>query len=157
MAWQESASLAVTAPGSAAPVSEPWAPPQRVRASARVGALEQVVPGWQVEAAQAPFDPLAVVERDAPDEVLSAGEARRVPASGQEQEVLPSHGSGVGGLGSARWSPERPPCGPPSTRGRSDSRRPIFKDLIFDRVRTKNFDRQSLRRASTFGEVSLTA
>ena len=30
-----------------------------------------------------------------------------------------------------------------------------FDDLIFDRVGTENFDRQSSRRASTFGKVSL--
>ena len=32
-----------------------------------------------------------------------------------------------------------------------------FDNLIFDRVRTENFDWQSSRRASTFGKVSLTA
>ena len=75
---------AVTALGSAAPVSDPWAPQQRARASARVGALEQVVPGRQVKAAQAPLDPPAVVvERGAPCEVPPAWEARWVPASGQ--------------------------------------------------------------------------
>ena len=48
-------------------------------------------------------------------------------------------------------------------RGRStldfgdDARVKIFDDLISDWVRTENFDRQSLRRASTFGEVLPTA
>ena len=49
------------------------------------------------------------------------------------------------------------------SRGRSkldfgvDARVEIFEDLIFDRVRTENLDRQSLLRASTFGKVLLTA
>ena len=52
----------------------------------RVGALEQVAPGQQVEAAQAPLvPPVLVVERDAPDEVPPVV-ARRLPASGQGQE-----------------------------------------------------------------------
>ena len=34
-----------------------------------------------------------------------------------------------------------------------DARVGIFDDLIFDWVRTKNFDRQSSHQASTFGEV----
>ena len=49
------------------------------------------------------------------------------------------------------------------SRGRSrldfgdGTRVETFDDLIFDRVRTENFDRQSSRRASTFCEASLTA
>ena len=49
------------------------------------------------------------------------------------------------------------------SRGRSrldfgaGTRVETFDDLIFDRVRTENFDQQSSRRASTFCEVSLTA
>ena len=74
--------------GSAAPVVDPGAPHQRERASAWVGALEQVAPVQQVEAAQAPLvPPVLVVERDAPDEVPHAREVRQVPASGQGQEV----------------------------------------------------------------------
>ena len=88
MAWQGSASLAAAPPGSAAPVADPGAPHRRARASAWVGALEQMAPGQQVEAAQAPLVPPAVVvERDAPDEVPHAWYARRLPASGQRQEV----------------------------------------------------------------------
>ena len=88
MAWQGSAFSAAAAPGSVAPVVNPEAPHQRARASARVGVLEQVAPGQQVEAAQAPLvPPVSVVERDAPDEVPLALEARRVPASGQGREV----------------------------------------------------------------------
>ena len=91
--------------GSGAPVADPGAPLRRVRALARVGALEQVVPGWQVEATQAPLVPPAlVVERDAPAEVSPAREARRVPASGQGQEVLPSHGSYAPTEYMIRWS-----------------------------------------------------
>ena len=74
----------MTGPGSAAPVFDPWAPLWRARALVRVGALEQQVPGWQVEAVQAPLIPPAVlVERDAPDEVSPAREARLVAALGQ--------------------------------------------------------------------------
>ena len=80
----------------AAPVADLSA--SRRRESARVGALEQLVPGMLVEAALeqlvpgmlveaalGPSVPLAVVERDAPDEVLPVV-ARRLPASGQGQE-----------------------------------------------------------------------
>ena len=56
--------------GRAAPVAVLEA--SQRRETARVGALEQLVPGLLVEAAQAPLVPPAVVvERDAPDEVLS--------------------------------------------------------------------------------------
>ena len=103
----------MTAPGSAASVVDPWAPLRQARALARVGALRQLVPGWLVEA--------VVVERDAPDEVSPAQEARQLPASGQGQEVWPSHGSFVGGLGSAR-SPAGLPLGPPPARCRQSYR-----------------------------------
>ena len=56
------------------------------RESARVGAREQQVPGLVVEALGL-SDPPAVEERDAPDEDPPAGGARRLPASGQGQEV----------------------------------------------------------------------
>ena len=57
--------------GRAALVADPEASQRRPRDSVRVGALEQLVPGLLVEAAQAPLvPPAAVVERDAPDEVL---------------------------------------------------------------------------------------
>ena len=71
--------------GSAAPVADPGASHQRPRALAQVGALEQLVPGMLVEAALGPSVLLAVVERDAPDEVLPVV-ARRLPASGEGQE-----------------------------------------------------------------------
>ena len=103
--------------GSAALVFDPWAPQRQARASARVGALEQLVQGWQVEAVQAPLVPPAVVvERDAPNEVSPVREARLRAALGQGQEVWPFHGSGVGVLGTAR-SPSRQLGGPPPTRG----------------------------------------
>ena len=49
------------------------------------------------------------------------------------------------------------------SRGRSrldfgaGNRVETFDNLIFDRVRTENFDCQFSRRTSTFGKVSLTA
>ena len=60
--------------------------PVQRRESARVGAREQLVPGLVVEALGL-SDPPAVEERDAPDEDPPAGGARRLPASGQGQEV----------------------------------------------------------------------
>ena len=73
--------------GRAAPDADPEASQCRPRESARIGALEQLVPGLLVEAAQAPLVPSAmVVERDAPDEVLPVVVAWRLPASGQGQE-----------------------------------------------------------------------
>ena len=70
--------------GRAAPVADLSVP--RRRESARVGALEQRVPGMLVEAALGPsVPPVVVVERDAPDEVPPAA-ARRWPASGQGLE-----------------------------------------------------------------------
>ena len=58
----------------------------RRRESARVGVLEQLVPGMLVEVALGPsVPPVLVVERDAPDEVPPVI-ARRLPASGQGQE-----------------------------------------------------------------------
>ena len=80
MAWLGSASWAAMVLGRAAPVADLVAAQRRE--SARVGALEQLVPGLLVEAAQAPLVPLAVVmERDAPDEVLPVVVARLLPAS----------------------------------------------------------------------------
>ena len=73
--------------GRAATVADPEASQRRPRESARVGALEQLVPGLLVEAAQAPLVPPAVVvERDAPDEVPPVVGARRLPVLGQGQE-----------------------------------------------------------------------
>ena len=73
--------------GRAAPVADLVASQRWPRESARVGALEQLVPGLLVEAAQAPLVPPAVVvERDAPNEVLPGVVARLLPASGQGQE-----------------------------------------------------------------------
>ena len=46
-AWQGSSSSAVMAPGSAAPVVDPSAPLRRARASAWVGALEQLGGRWR--------------------------------------------------------------------------------------------------------------
>ena len=70
--------------GRAAPVTNLEA---SQRQPARVGALEQLVPGLLVEAAQAPLVPPAVVvERDPPDEVPHVAGAWRLPASGQGQE-----------------------------------------------------------------------
>ena len=64
--------------GRAAPVADLEASQRWPRESARVGALEQLVPGLLVEAAQAPLvPPAAVVERDAPDEVPPVVGARR--------------------------------------------------------------------------------
>ena len=60
--------------------------PLGVAASARVGALEQLVPGMLVEAALGPSVPPAGVEHDAPDEALPVVVARWLPASGQGQE-----------------------------------------------------------------------
>ena len=53
-------------------------PTSRRRESARVGALKQLVPGMLVEVALGPSVPWAVVERNAPDEVLPVA-ARRLP------------------------------------------------------------------------------
>ena len=73
--------------GRAAPVADLLASQRRPREAARVGALEQMVPGLLVETAHAPLVPPAVlVERDAPDEVLPVVVARRLPVSGQGQE-----------------------------------------------------------------------
>ena len=83
MSWTGSASWAAMVLGRAAPVADLSA--SRRRESARVGALEQLVPGMLVEAALGPLVPPAVVEHDAPDEALPVV-ARRLPASGQGQE-----------------------------------------------------------------------
>ena len=70
--------------GRTAPVADLLA--SRRRESARVGALEQLMPGMLVEAALGPsVPPVVVVERDAPDEVRPAV-ARLLPASGQGLE-----------------------------------------------------------------------
>ena len=67
--------------------------------------------------------PAVVVERDAPDKVYPAREARRLPASGQGQKVWPYHGSLAAGLGSVRLPAGRL-CGPPPARcQRSSCRR----------------------------------
>ena len=72
--------------GRVATVADLEASQRRLRESAWVGALEQLVPGLLVEVAQAPLVPPAVVvESDAPDEVLPVV-ARLLPASGQGQE-----------------------------------------------------------------------
>ena len=73
--------------GRAAPVAYLCALHRRPQETAQVGALEQLVPGLLVEAAQAPLVQTAVVvERDAPDEVPPDVVARLLPASGQGQE-----------------------------------------------------------------------
>ena len=69
--------------GRAAPVADLSA--SRRWESARVGTLEQLMPGMLVEVALGPSVPWARVELDAPDEVLPVA-ARRLPASGQGQE-----------------------------------------------------------------------
>ena len=87
MAWLGSASWAAMVLGRAAPDADLGASQRWLRDSARVGALEQLVPGLLVEAAQAPLvPPAAVVEHDAPEEVLPVVVARLLPASGQGQE-----------------------------------------------------------------------
>ena len=91
------------------------------RESARVGAREQLGPGLVVEALGLSGPP-AVVELDAPDEDPPADGARLLPASGQGQEVLPCHGSAVGGRGSVAGPPTRP-SGPPPTSYRLRTRR----------------------------------
>ena len=71
----------------AAPVADLWALQRQPRETARVRALEQLVPGLLVEVAQAPLvPPVVVVERDAPNEVPPVEGARLLPVSGQGQE-----------------------------------------------------------------------
>ena len=63
--------------GRATPVANTWAP------SARVAALGQLVPDWQVKAARVPFSPPALtVEHEAPDEVSHAWEPWLLPVLG---------------------------------------------------------------------------
>ena len=106
----------------AAPGADLSAPLGRARASARVGVLGQQVPGWQVEVAQAPLvAPAVVVVGDASDEVSQAREARQLPASWLEREVMPSPGSFSGGLGSFPGPPAWR-LGPAPRRRRSPHR-----------------------------------
>ena len=84
MSWTGSASWVAMGLGRAAPVADLSA--SRCRESARVGALEQLVPGMLVEAALGPSVPPVEVEHDAPDKVLPVVVARRLPASGQGHE-----------------------------------------------------------------------
>ena len=95
------------------------------RKSARVGAREQLGPGILVEALGLSGPP-AAVERNTPDEDPPAGWARRLPASGQGQEVMPCPGSTVGGRGNVSGPPTRP-SGPPPISCRPRIRRQTIR------------------------------